>query len=63
MPGSGLAIRSSDYLINADIEICITAVSQENEEKVRDKIKSIRPDIRIMSLFPASKHSIPIYKL
>ena len=37
MPGNGLPIYSSDKIISEKIDICFTAMSYENEQKVREK--------------------------
>ena len=37
MPGNGLPIYSSDKIISEKIDVCFTAMSYENEQKVREK--------------------------
>ncbi len=37
MPGNGLPIYSSDKIISEKIDVCFTAMSYENEQKVRKK--------------------------
>ena len=37
MPGSGLPIYSSDKIISEKIDVCFTAMSYANEQKVREK--------------------------
>ena len=57
-----MPINSSDYLKNNDIAICIVSVSQENEDRVIEKIKLYSNDkIEVFSIFPASKYSLPVY--
>ena len=63
IPGSYLPIYSSSYLKNNKVSTCIISVSQENEELVFNKIKSVLDKTaNIFSIFPDSPISLPIYK-
>jgi len=61
-PGSCLPIHSSNFLTKDNIALCVVSVSQENEEKVIERIRlKSKGNFEIFSIFPASKYALPIY--
>lgn len=61
LPGTNLEIVSSDALTNNEIDVCFISVSQVNEKKVVEKIKSLsRNKVQCYSIFPKSPFSFPI---
>lgn len=59
MPGNGLPIYSSDYLIKADIKLCLLAVNPLIDEKIINKFKSFLENGGIFySIFPESNYAL-----
>ena len=59
MPGSGLPIYSSDKIISEKIDVCFTAMSYENEQKVRKKNQGFIIDGgQLVSISPNAEQNI-----
>jgi len=61
LPGTNLEIVSSDILTSNEIDICFLSVSQVNENKVVERIKTLSNDkVQCYSIFPKSPFCFPI---
>ena len=62
MPGNGLSIVPSDKIISENIDVCFTAMSYENEQKVvKNNSKYLKMGGLMISISPNAKNSI--YKM
>ncbi|MBC8232340.1 methyltransferase domain-containing protein [bacterium] len=61
MPGSRLPIYGSDALIQENINLCLTSLSPESEEKVIQKNQAfLDQEGKFASIFPASQHALQV---
>ena len=61
LPGTNLEIVSSNVLTSNEIDVCFLSVSQVNEKKVMERIKSLSGNrVQCFSIFPESQFCFPI---
>jgi len=61
LPGSHLFISHSKYLKDSNVDLCLLAVNEENEDKVIKNIKLGEQNLTVASLLPPSKRILSIW--
>ena len=61
IPGSKIKIKSSDYLKNKNIDLCILGMNFESEKKILRKYEAfLKNGGKFVSIYPSSKYAINI---